>query len=96
MTWLRARVLSITGVLCLVGQGTLLYLAGIGSDAPRLPLPVLFLGLTILQIIVLALAWLRTDSSAARTVSGVMFRTLALVAAVVLLGVGLGFLSVSG
>ena len=96
MTWLRVRVLSITGVLCLLGQGTLLYLAGTGSDAPRLPLPVLFLGLTILQIIVLAMAWRKTDSQAARTVSGVIFRSLALAAAVVMLGVGLGFLSVSG
>ena len=96
MTWLRVRVLSITGVLCLVGQGTLLYLAGNGSDAPRLPLPALFLGLTILQIVVLALAWRKADSPNTRTVSGVTFRTLALLAALILMGVGLGFLSVSG
>ncbi len=96
MTWLRVRVLSITGVLCLVGQGTLLYLAGTGSDAPRLPLPALFLGLSILQFIVLARVWGKTDSPSARSVSGVMFRTLALLAAFILMGVGLGFLSVSG
>jgi len=53
MSWLRARVLPISGVLCLAGQGTLLYRAGIGPDAPRLPLPGLFLTLTVLQLLLL-------------------------------------------
>ena len=47
MSWLRARVLPITGVLCLAGQGTLLYLAGTGAGAPRLPWPALFLALSL-------------------------------------------------
>ena len=69
MTWLRVRVLSFTGVLCLAGQGTLLYLAGTGSDAPRLPWPVLFLGLTALQMVVLAWSWRKNDSPAVRSSS---------------------------
>ncbi len=93
MTWLRARVLSITGVLCLAGQGTLLYLAGTGAGAPRLPWPALFLALTAWQIFVLVRSW-RTSSSVARqTPTGLGVRILALLAAVVLLGVGLGFFS---
>jgi|GEM_PF-1718229 len=55
MTWLRTRVLAILGVLCLLGQGALLYRAGTGAAAPDLPWPWLFLVLTVLQIVVLAL-----------------------------------------
>ncbi len=96
MTWLRARVLLLTGVLCLAGQGTLLYLAGTGSDAPRLPWPVLFLGLTALQMLALGRSWRMNDSLPARSASGMTLRILTLLAAAVLAGVGLGFLSVSG
>ena len=70
MTWLRARVLPITGVLCLAGQGTLLYLAGTGAGAPRLPLPAVFLALTIWLLFVLIRSWRTTSSSAPRTPTG--------------------------
>ena len=96
MTWLRARVLPLTGVLCLAGQGTLLYLAGTGPGAPRLPWPFLFLVLSGLQALVLARAWNRADYPSVSSVSGWIFRVLALGAAVVLMGVGLGFISFGG
>ena len=96
MTWLRARVLLLTGVLCLAGQGTLLLMAGSGSGTPRLPLPAMFVGLTIIQILVLLQDWRQNGISIPRSVSGHVFRVLALTASLVLMGVGLGFLSVRG
>ncbi len=96
MTWLRARVLLLTGVLCLAGQGTLFLVAGTGFGTPRLPLSSVFVVLTILQMFVLLLDWRRSGLFSTRPVSDFALRGLALAASLVLLGVGLGFLSVRG
>ncbi len=96
MPWLRVRVLLTTGVLCLAGQGTLLYLAGTGSGAPRLPWPLLFLALSVLQILVVLRSWKLVARPDDRTLSVLVSRVLTLAAALVLLMIGLGFLSVGG
>jgi len=91
MTWLRARALPLAGVLCLGGQGILLYVAGIGIDAPTLPWPGLFLLLTVGLTLVLALVGRAGRRGAAMTSlrSHRFWRALSLLAAAALLGLGL-------
>jgi signal transduction histidine kinase len=56
MTWLRDRAVQILGVLCLLGQGTLLFLGSVGQRVPGLALPGLFLLLTLVLAVTLSLA----------------------------------------
>jgi len=96
MPWRRVRVVHIAGVLCLAGQGTLLYLAGSGSSSPRLFFSPLFLILTILQAGVLYLSLRSAGQPPFRTVSNLARNVLAGTAVLALLGVGLGFRTVRG
>ncbi|MDX2474108.1 MAG: ATP-binding protein [Candidatus Krumholzibacteria bacterium] len=98
MTWLRARALPLAGILCLGGQGILLYAAGVGADAPTLPLPGLFLIFTLGLTLSLALSN-RTGSPSASTTnnrSRLFWRALSLLAVAALLGLGLAMLLLGG
>lgn len=55
MTGLRVRAVQMLGVLCLLGQGTLLFVGSRGHLEPGLALPGVFLLLTI--VLALVLAW---------------------------------------
>jgi len=55
MTWLRARTLATAGVLCLMGQGALLFLGARSGGLPGVLWPGLFLALTVGLAVVLAL-----------------------------------------
>ena len=98
MTWLRARALPLAGILCLGGQGVLLYAAGVGSDAPNLPLPGLFLLLTLGLTLTLAFTNRSGDHCAHTTNvrSRLFWRALSLLAAAGLLGLGLSMLLLGG
>ena len=91
MTWLRARALPLAGILCLGGQGILLYRAGTGNDAPTMPWPGLFLLFTLGLTLVLALVGRASTRAAAITSrpSRRFWRALSLLAAAALLGLGL-------
>ncbi len=94
MTWLRARALPLAGILCLGGQGILLFVAGTGSTAPELPWPWLFLLLTLGLTLALALSGRPSSLNAglANARSRLFWRAVSLVAAAALLGVGLTLL----
>lgn len=98
MTWLRARALPISGILCLGGQGILLYAAGTGNDTPTLPLPGLFLLLTLGMVLALALHRDHDNGSPSpvRWRGRIFWRALSLVAAAALLGVGLASIPFRG
>lgn len=66
MAWLRHRALPITGVLCLAGQGTLLYLGSAGQRVPQLAWPGLFLVLTLGLAVALALSLRRPPAAGHR------------------------------
>ncbi len=95
MTWLRARALPLAGILCLVGQGILLYAAGKSAETPVLPWPVLFLLLTIGLALVLAFAGRISIQVADRRLR-LFWHSLSLLAVATLLGVGLAFVLLGG
>lgn len=94
MTWLRGRALEITGVLCLLGQGTLVYLGSAGQRVPQLAWPGLFLVLTLALAVVLALSARRESAPGS---GGRLFTAAVLVLAVGgLLAACLGLLGLTG
>jgi len=97
MTWLHDRALQILGVLCLSGQGILVFAGAAGHRVPDLAWPGLFLLLTLVLAVVLALAVRRESRSWTRGRNrGALLNGGILVLAVsCLLVVGLGLL-VSG
>jgi signal transduction histidine kinase/HAMP domain-containing protein len=94
MTWWRERALQLTGVLCLLGQGTLLYFGSAGRRVPGLAWPGAFLLLTLVLAVVLALALRRERSRANRHATA--GAGLLLLAVGGLLAACLGILSVGG
>ena len=96
MTWLRARALPLAGILCLAGQGILLFRAGTAAEEATLPWPGLFLFLTAVLVLALALGRPSPGDRAAATNSRSrrLWRVLALAACALLLAVGSQSLSV--
>ncbi len=98
MTWLRARTLPLIGILCLGGQGILLYATGAGDTGPTLPLPGLFILLTVGMALSLAVYSNQADgiSPPIRQRSRLFWLAVSIVSAAVLLGVGLASLQLRG
>jgi signal transduction histidine kinase len=90
MTWLRARALTLLGILCLAGQGIFLYAAGTGVQAPTMPLPWLFLLLSVGTM--MSLFGRLAAAAVEQTRSHRFWRALAVFAVVATFGTGLGFL----
>ena len=84
MTWGRRRVLWFIGVLCLLGQGTLLYVSGMGSSAPRLLHPGLLLVASIGLVVFFICGWFVVDRRRGWIQAWGVFPAIALVVLVLL------------
>jgi len=87
MTWLRSRALPLAGILCLAGQGILLFAAGTAAEAPVLPWPGLFLLLTVVLAFILAIPN-RSVVAVTALRARLFWQGVSLLAVVTLLGVG--------
>jgi len=82
--WLRNRAVVLAGILCLLGQGILLFAVKSGVEMPMLPVPWLFVLLSLGFITVLAF-WQRAHPKE-KSPRQVFWRLITVVSAMALLG----------